>query len=71
MRCLLDFWKISANLSHNTEVSQPQGDGMNIYMVQNVVLFITASSLQLQILTNIVLAVILTLFYIQTCKIVS
>jgi len=71
MRCLLDFWKISANLSYSTEVSQPQADRMNIYMVQNVVTFITASSLQLQILTNIVLAVILTLFYIQTCKTVS
>jgi len=71
MRCLLDFRKISANLSYSTEVSQPQADGMNIYMVQNVVPFITGSSLQLQILTDTVLAVILTFFYIQTCKIVS
>jgi len=71
MMCLLDFWKISANLSYSTEVSQPQADGMNIYMVQNVVPFITASSSQLQILTNTVLAVILQLFDIQTCKIVS
>lgn len=29
MRCFLDFWKISANLSKCTDVSQPQTDGMN------------------------------------------
>jgi hypothetical protein len=71
MRCLLDFWKISANLSYSKEVSQPQADEMNIYMVQNVVPFITASSLQPQIMTNTEMDVLLTLFYIQTCKTVS
>jgi hypothetical protein len=40
---LLDFWKISATLSWSTEVSQPQAGVINIYMVQNVVLFIIVS----------------------------